>query len=98
MKTLSSSIDKVAPLVVYLGHESCPLTNNVIMVGGGFFSVIKFQRSQGLFLPDIPSAEQVRDNWKKIEDPEGHTLMEDAPEYLEIVDRLVREYEAKPKL
>ena len=42
--------DLVTPLVTYLCHESCESTGALYETGGGWFSQVRWQRSQGRYL------------------------------------------------
>lgn len=42
--------DLVTPLVTYLCHESCESTGALYEAGGGWFSQVRWQRSQGRYL------------------------------------------------
>jgi NAD(P)-dependent dehydrogenase (short-subunit alcohol dehydrogenase family) len=39
----------VAPIVAYLCHESCTTTGALYEMGGGYFTALRWQRSQGAF-------------------------------------------------
>src|SRR4029079_7772977 len=60
----------VSPLVAYLTHESCKETGGLFEVGGGFFSKLRWQRTEGKLLsigrPISPEA--VEQSWKEITD------------------------------
>jgi len=58
----------IAPLVLYLCHESCTETGSIFEVGLGWISKLRWQRTEGAFL-DIkktPTPEDVATNWEKI--------------------------------
>ena len=61
----------VSPGVAYLASEEAP--NGVILTAGaGVFSVARIYETEGAYLGDGGlSAEEVRDNWSRIADPEG---------------------------
>lgn len=72
--------EAVAPLVVYLCHESCEETGGVFEAAAGWYARVRWQRTKGLSLPPRHTAEQVRDNWARVNDwkeecdyPEGPT-------------------------
>jgi 3-hydroxyacyl-CoA dehydrogenase/3a,7a,12a-trihydroxy-5b-cholest-24-enoyl-CoA hydratase len=60
----------VSPLVVYLCHETCPVSGALFEVGAGWLSRMRWQRSEGVsFAPDAAHApEDVADNWERIND------------------------------
>jgi len=67
----------VTPIVTYLAHESNLQTGQVYEIGGGWYSTMRWQRSQGVVLggkvPDsgeekVASAEDIADNMGAISD------------------------------
>jgi multifunctional beta-oxidation protein len=58
----------VAPMPVFLAHEDVPCTGQVFQAGGGWFSLVTWQRADGLFLDiDAPmTPEALRDGWSKV--------------------------------
>ncbi|XP_032801144.1 peroxisomal multifunctional enzyme type 2 [Petromyzon marinus] len=59
----------VAPLILWLCHESCQDTGNIFEVGAGWVGKLRWERSNGAILrtkgkPMTPEA--VRDNWGKV--------------------------------
>lgn len=53
----------VAPIVAYLCHESCTTTGALYEMGGGYFTALRWQRSQGAFCdvrPLVPSPTHIR--------------------------------------
>ncbi|MDF1832023.1 MAG: SDR family oxidoreductase [Porticoccaceae bacterium] len=65
----------VSPLVGYLCHEDCPANGNLFELGGGWYSQVRWERSEGITLPltEGISLEQVVDNWGKITDFSSNT-------------------------
>lgn len=67
----------VAPLVLYLCHDSCGANHGLFECGAGWFAALRWQRSQGSILrtstssPSPVTPESVRDNWTGITDFEG---------------------------
>ncbi|KAM3163510.1 MaoC-like domain-containing protein [Lachancea thermotolerans] len=65
------SPEKIAPLVVYLTHESTEVTNSIFELAAGFYSQIRWERSSGqIFNPDAESftAEAILNKWPSIGD------------------------------
>ncbi|KAH9523929.1 hypothetical protein Btru_047525 [Bulinus truncatus] len=61
----------VAPVVVYLCHDSCQETGGLFEVGAGWVGKLRWERSEGAVLREKNkpiTAESVRDNWGKITD------------------------------
>jgi 3-hydroxyacyl-CoA dehydrogenase/3a,7a,12a-trihydroxy-5b-cholest-24-enoyl-CoA hydratase len=63
----------VAPLVAYLCHQSCKETGSLFEVGAGWIAKLRWQRTQGAFLPlDEPmTVDAVAENWEKVNDWSG---------------------------
>uniref|UniRef100_A0A8C4N7G6 Hydroxysteroid (17-beta) dehydrogenase 4 n=1 Tax=Eptatretus burgeri TaxID=7764 RepID=A0A8C4N7G6_EPTBU len=62
-------VEYVTPLVIWLCHETCLETGGVFEVAAGWIAKMRWQQAQGSVLKhrDQPmTAEDVRDNWKKI--------------------------------
>ena len=63
--------DFVSPGVAYLASEDAP-TGAILTAGAGVFSLARIYETEGVYLGEGGlSAEEVRDNWAKIADPEG---------------------------
>jgi len=61
--------DYVAPLVLWLTHESCDVNGKCFEVGAGWIAGVRWQRAPGMFLPvDAITPESVRENWAKAVD------------------------------
>jgi 3-hydroxyacyl-CoA dehydrogenase/3a,7a,12a-trihydroxy-5b-cholest-24-enoyl-CoA hydratase len=58
--------EKVVPLVVVLGHETCKETSQVFEVGGGLVSHVRWQRTRGCFFGDGFQPEDVQRHWSDI--------------------------------
>ena len=67
----------VSPFVTYLAHESVDSTGGIYEVGGGYYTKVRFQRSQGVHLSNNTnnnsndtrepcSAENIRDHFQDI--------------------------------
>lgn len=71
--TASESLraEDVAPVVVALAHPSCQLTGQVVETGGGWVSVLRWERSHGIRLTTsgrAPSTGAVGGRWADIAD------------------------------
>ncbi|MBV8594344.1 MAG: SDR family NAD(P)-dependent oxidoreductase, partial [Caulobacteraceae bacterium] len=60
----------VTPGVVFLCSEEAP-TGAILTAGAGAFALARIVETEGVFLGDHTTVEQVRDNWAKITDPAG---------------------------
>jgi len=59
----------VAPVVLYLCHDSCEENGSLIEAGGGAVGKYRFERTQGsIFFLDEMTPEKIRDNWNTITD------------------------------
>ena len=59
----------IAPVVLYLCHESCTDTHGIYEVSAGWVAKTRIQRSEGVLLRDATHSitpEAVRDNWDAI--------------------------------
>ena len=57
----------VSPAVLFLAHKDCPVSGDVLAVGGGRVARVVFGETEGFFDPDL-TVEQVRDRWDDIAD------------------------------
>jgi len=67
----------VAPVVVFLCHDSCEETGGLFEVGAGWVGKLRWQRTEGKMLREINkpvTVESVRDNWSKITDFDDATI------------------------
>ncbi|KAL1773429.1 peroxisomal multifunctional enzyme type 2 [Sigmodon hispidus] len=61
--------DYVAPLVLWLCHESCQENGGLFEVGGGWIGKLRWERTLGAIVRQrnqLMTPEAVRDNWEKI--------------------------------
>ncbi len=58
---------KVTPAVVFMCSEDAP-TGKIICAGAGTFSIAQIVESQGMFLNNEPTAEDIAANWQQISD------------------------------
>lgn len=77
----------VAPLVLYLCHESCEETGSIFEVGAGWIGKLRWQKSSGKLLLNQKKEfrpEDVRDNWNEIssfEKPIYHQTIGESTNY-----------------
>ncbi|XP_005096557.1 peroxisomal multifunctional enzyme type 2 isoform X2 [Aplysia californica] len=67
----------VAPVVVYLCHDSCEETGGLFEIGAGWVGKLRWQRTEGVLLREknkAVTAEAVRDNWDRITDFASATI------------------------
>ncbi len=60
----------IAPGVLFLCSEDAP-TGTILTAGGGAFAVARLHETEGAWLGDAPSVENVRDHWAVITDTAG---------------------------
>jgi NAD(P)-dependent dehydrogenase (short-subunit alcohol dehydrogenase family) len=70
------SPDLVAPMVVFLAHEDCPVSGEIYAAGAGRFSRIFIASTEGYVLP-APTVEDIADNWAAINDESGYYVPAD---------------------
>jgi len=60
----------VAPMVIALAHESCPATGQIFQAGGGWYSQVSWQRSDGYLAPPEKTitAEELVQHWAEVTD------------------------------
>lgn len=66
----------VAPVVVWLSHETCPENGGVFETAGGYVGKYRWQRSNGKVFspPNSITPESVRDFWPQITDMNASTF------------------------
>jgi NAD(P)-dependent dehydrogenase (short-subunit alcohol dehydrogenase family) len=65
--------EAVTPVVVFLAHESCPVTGEVYSAGGGVVARFFIGLTQGYVNPQL-TVEDVRDHLDEIRDETGYTV------------------------
>ncbi len=63
---------KVTPAVIYMCGEDAP-TGTIICAGAGAFAVSQILESEGMFVSNEPTAEDIAANWDKISDMSNAT-------------------------
>jgi len=81
----------VTPVVVYLSHESCPVTGEVLIVGGGRVARLLVEQNRGAYFADAMSAEKVAAAWGAITDPTQPLLIADVAEELGLVGDMIKQ-------
>ncbi|XP_069481665.1 peroxisomal multifunctional enzyme type 2 [Ambystoma mexicanum] len=84
--------DYVAPLVLWLCHESCQETGGLYELGAGWIGKLRWERSLGTVVgqKNIPmTPEAVRDNWGKISNFDNVTYPSSTQESLNPIYELV---------
>ena len=66
----------VTPVVVYLAHESCPVSGEVYSAAGGVVARFFIGLAEGYYNPQL-TAEDVRDHFDQIRDEEGYIVPDD---------------------
>ena len=85
--------EELVPLVLWLAHEDCMVTGNLIQAGGGLIATLRVERSRGVALGRKLGGEEVRKNWERIAD---FSVKPDAP--ADLPDALEKFKTLKPKL
>jgi len=73
--------DFVAGIVLYLASENCTETGEIVNAGAGFFSRAAIMTGQGMTIgggKQIPTPEEIRDQWTEIDSLEGARTISDA--------------------
>jgi NAD(P)-dependent dehydrogenase (short-subunit alcohol dehydrogenase family) len=73
MEAVSPDPDYVSKLVVWLAHESCPVSGEIFSLGMGRYSRLFIGATTGLFDPDA-TPESLRDRYEEIEDERGYAV------------------------
>ena len=73
----------VAPMVGYLAHESCDVSGEIYLAGGGRFARIFVAATQGYVHPEPERStiEDVAENWATINDESGYYVPADLPDW-----------------
>ncbi len=80
----ATTVDNVTPLVVYLAHRSCDLTQRIFSVGCGHVSRVFVGVAPGWFAPDLtlPRTEEVVTHLDEASDLDDYEIIESATEEL----------------
>lgn len=73
-------VDLVTPVVLWLAHEDNDATGEVYSVGGGKVARVFVAEATGFAARDGLSAEDVRDNWRQVNDTESFIVPKDLGE------------------
>jgi NAD(P)-dependent dehydrogenase (short-subunit alcohol dehydrogenase family) len=73
------SPDLVAPMVAYLAHESCAVSGEMYLAGGGRFARLFIGATEGYLKQDSPTLEDVVEHWDQINDETGYYVPADLP-------------------
>ncbi|NIB38830.1 SDR family NAD(P)-dependent oxidoreductase [Pseudomaricurvus alkylphenolicus] len=81
----------IAPLVAYLCHASCQENGSLFEAAGGWFSKVRFQRSEGAALPPAEwKIDTIAEQWKVITDFERAEASESMEEsVVQILDHII---------
>ena len=91
--------EKVAPLVMYLAHETCAETSQVFEVGGGLVAHLRWQRTRGYFFGDGFTPEDVRSHWSEIVSyAQGSDYPQEPYDTISKFMRMREQHLASPKL
>jgi NAD(P)-dependent dehydrogenase (short-subunit alcohol dehydrogenase family) len=72
------SADLVAPMVVFLAHEACPVSGEIYAAGAGRFARIFIAQTEGYVHPSPePTVEDVAEHWATINDETGYSIPTD---------------------
>ena len=58
--------EKITPLVAFLAHEACTTTGGLYEVAGGWIAKLRWQRANGLYLPEGLTAENLKKRWNRV--------------------------------
>lgn len=85
--------EAVAPLVVYLCHESCPTSGEVFEVGGGWVGRLRWERARGFNSvgKEFFEPEDIASNWSMVTNFVGSTHPESIFESYEKIAELMPE-------
>jgi hypothetical protein len=91
--------DYIAPLVLYLVHDSCPESGSLYEVGAGYIAKDRWERSEGvLFRPSELTPENVKANWNKIVDFTRSTHPTSTEEFMaRVMDNIANPETSNPK-
>jgi NAD(P)-dependent dehydrogenase (short-subunit alcohol dehydrogenase family) len=77
-----TSVDLVAPMVVFLAHEACPVSGEIYAAGFGRFARIFLASTEGYLHPTPePTVEDVAQHWAAINDETGYFVPVDLTDW-----------------
>jgi NAD(P)-dependent dehydrogenase (short-subunit alcohol dehydrogenase family) len=77
-----TSVDLVAPMVVFLAHEACPVSGEIYAAGFGRFARIFLASTEGYLHPTPePTVEDVAQHWTTINDETGYFVPVDLTDW-----------------
>jgi NAD(P)-dependent dehydrogenase (short-subunit alcohol dehydrogenase family) len=77
-----TSVDLVAPMVVFLAHEACPVSGEIYAAGFGRFARIFLASTGGYLHPTPePTVEDVAQHWAAINDETGYFVPVDLTDW-----------------
>ena len=87
-----ATVENVTPLVVYLAHRSCQLTQQIFSVGSGHLGRVFVGVAPGWFAPDLtlPAAEEVVAYLDLASDLTGFEILRSATEELKLMAEHMR--------
>jgi len=68
--------DLVAPMVVFLAHEDCPVSGEIYTAGAGRFARLFIASTKG-YVNEAPTIEDVAEHWATINDETGYSVPAD---------------------
>jgi hypothetical protein len=66
-------------MVAYLAHESCAVSGEMYLAGGGRFARLFIGATEGYLKQDSPTVEDLVEHWDQINDETGYYVPADLP-------------------